>query len=502
MLCNVRFIAAICRPKAWQRAALFGMLGASILLFFLFSIATLNYNDFMYSVAPTIWAQHGSLYTDVPFVQAPLSILLSLALIKLTGTVNIFLLARLVSILLVLAAVLLPVCGSAKNGTLTTWTLYAALCLTNPFVNSASQEIGNYALPLLCLSVSVAIINMRGSATWRGFFACAAIAVAASAKLYFVILFPGILVMFFLYEKNVRSPTAIAACLAGFLVGCIPILYFMFSDYQSFLKWNVYIYTLFLKARAVEGATVLATIGFFAFVMFIPAVCMVTAEIEEYRRSASARKIVGRQVLVAFACLMAVSPVVVFNQYLGPAAFLLFLFSIPPPFSSRGIRVRYIFLSVVLLVFQSITTIRLTYHFFQNGEPDVLRVLHIQARANEIIGSQYKCERKFYSAEPLFMLENNVKYPRELASGPFLLFLGRSAELSKFGNEFEVTTSITRWNPDIVIWGYFLGSESPGQDEVERAVRDYAISHEFKLQPIGYIDRKTIYLAYKANCKA
>ena len=72
-----RFTAAICRPKAWQRAALFGMLGASILLFFLFSIATLNYNDFMYSVAPTIWAQHGSLYTDVPFVQAPLSILLS-----------------------------------------------------------------------------------------------------------------------------------------------------------------------------------------------------------------------------------------------------------------------------------------------------------------------------------------------------------------------------------------------------------------------------------------
>ena len=485
-----------------QRTILLALLSASILLFFLFGVATLNYNDFMYSIAPAIWARHGALYTDVPFVQAPLSILLLFALTKLTGGVNIFLLARVLSILMVLTAVLLPVRSTTKNGSLTTWVLYAALCLTNPFVNSASQEIGNYALPLLCLSVSVVIIEMRGSVTWRGFFACATIALAASAKLYFVILFPGILIMFFLYDKNVMSPTAIAACLAGFLVGCIPIWYFVLSDYQSFLKWNVYVYTLFLKARAVEPATVLAKIGFFAFVMFIPVVCMITAEREEYRRTGNADKIMGRQVLIAFACLMALSPVVVFNQYLGPAAFLLFLFSMPVPFSSRSIRDRYIFLSAVLLVFQSITTIRLTYNFFQNGEPDVLRVLRIQAHASEIIGSQYKCERKLYSAEPLFMLENNVKYPRELASGPFLLFLGRSAELSKLGNEFEVTTSITRWNPDIVIWGYFLGSESPGQDEVDRAVWNYAISREFKIQSIGSIDGKTIYLAYKANCKS
>ncbi len=488
--------------STFQRAALFAMLGVSILLFFLFSIATLNYDDFMYSVAPTIWAQHGSLYTDVPFVQAPLSILLIKSLIKLSGTVNIFLLARLASILLVLAAVLLPIWGSAKNGTFITWTLYVALCLTNPFVNSASQEIGNYALPLLCLSVSIVIVNMRGSATMRGFFACAAIAVAASAKLYFVILFPGILVLFLLYEKNIRSLSVITACLAGFALGCIPIWYFMFRDYQSFLLWNVYIHTLFLKARAADVTTVLSRVGFFAFVMFIPAMCLVAAEMEEYRRSGNARKILGRQVLVALACLMAISPVVVFNQYLAPAAFLLFLFSMPRPFFGRGIRARYVFLSVALLVFQSFTTIWLTYYFFQDGEPDVLRVLRIQARANEIVGSQYKCERKFYSAEPLFLLENRVKYPRELASGPFLLFLGRSANLSRFGNEFDVTTSITRWNPDIVIWGYFLGSKDPGQDEVDRAVRDYAMSREFKVQQIGYIDGKTIYLAYKASCKA
>jgi len=500
MFRNVRFTAAIFRPTAWQRVVLFGMLGVSFLLFFLFSIATLNFNDFMYSVAPTIWVQHGSLYTDVPFVQAPLSILLILALTKITGTANIFLLARLVSIFLVLAAVLLPLCGNTKKVTLTTWTLYVALCLTNPFVNSASQEIGNYALPLLCLSISVVIASMGGSATWRGFFACATIAVAASAKLYFVILFPGILAMLFLYDKNVRSPTAIAACLAGFFVGCIPNLYFMFSDFQSFLKWNVEIHGLFLKARALEPATVLAKIGFFAFVMFIPALCMITVETEEYRRSGSARKIVGRQVLVALACLMALSPIVAFNQYFGPAALLLFLFSMPRAFSSRGIHTRYIFLSMVLLVFQSIPTIRLTHYFFQNGGPDVLRVLNIQARAKELIGSQYKCERKFYSAEPLFLLENDVKYPRELASGPFLLFLGRHTQLSKFGNDFDVNTSITRWNPDIVIWGYFVGD--PGLDELDRAVRDYAISREFEVQPIGYIDRKTIYLAYKANCKA
>lgn len=73
-----------------RRPALFMMLTVSFILFLLINIASLNQNDFMYGVAPAVRAQHGNLYADVPFVQAPLSIMLNLLLTKVIGDVNIF----------------------------------------------------------------------------------------------------------------------------------------------------------------------------------------------------------------------------------------------------------------------------------------------------------------------------------------------------------------------------------------------------------------------------
>src|SRR5262252_8308394 len=96
-----------------SRVALFGMLAAALILFVLFNITSFSQNDFMYGAAAAVWAQHGNLYSDVPFVQAPLSIMLYLLISKITGSVDIYFLVRILSILLVLAAVLLPMLGKA-----------------------------------------------------------------------------------------------------------------------------------------------------------------------------------------------------------------------------------------------------------------------------------------------------------------------------------------------------------------------------------------------------
>jgi hypothetical protein len=141
-----------------------------------------------------------------------------------------------------------------------------------------------------------------------------------------------------------------------------------------------------------------------------------------------------------------------------------------------------------------------TYYARSDGL-EVLQVIKLQRRAADIVDSNYKCERKFYSAEPLFLLDNNVRYPPELASGPFLLFIGRRTDVSKFGSEFDVNAKLAEWNPDIVIWGYFLGRETSEQDEVDRAIRDYAITHEFKIRQIGYIDRREVYAGFRASCR-
>ena len=133
--------------------------------------------------------------------------------------------------------------------------------------------------------------------------------------------------------------------------------------------------------------------------------------------------------------------------------------------------------------------------------PALRQVMDIQSNVRKIVDSNYKCDRRFYSAEPIFLLDNKVKYPRELAAGPFLLFLGRRA-LSEIGSDFDVTSRIKLWDPDVVIWGYFLDDEGSARDEVDRAIRDYAIAGKFKVQIVGNIDGHKIYLAYRADCKA
>jgi len=92
--------------------------------FVLSSLAALNQNDFMYAVAPAVWAQNGALYTDVPFPQAPLSIMLNSLLIAITGNVNVFLFARTVSMVLVLLAILLPVLNRPRMRDIEIWILY------------------------------------------------------------------------------------------------------------------------------------------------------------------------------------------------------------------------------------------------------------------------------------------------------------------------------------------------------------------------------------------
>src|SRR5476649_2531031 len=110
----------------------------ALVVFVLSNLASFNHNDFMYAVAPAVWAQNGALYTDVPFVHAPLPIMLNALLAAVTGDVNVFLPARVVSMVLVLVAVLLPVSNRAKFVDHEVWLLYVALALTNFFVTSNS----------------------------------------------------------------------------------------------------------------------------------------------------------------------------------------------------------------------------------------------------------------------------------------------------------------------------------------------------------------------------
>ena len=333
--------------------------GIALIAFVLASLAPLNHNDFMYALAPAVWAQHGALYTDVPFVQAPLTILLNALLAAVTGNVNIFLPGRIVSILLVLAAVLLPVLGRTRRAGLDVWVLYVALCLTNLFVVTNSSEIGNYSISLLFLSAAVTAIDAPGSAAWRGFVVCLCAGLAVSTKLYFVILCPGLLICFLLSGRSAREPRALLACMLGFLAGFALVLFFVARDYHSFLRWNVQIHQLILPTRVTDLSDAVARIGKFtvpfAALMAIPIGFVAAAAVRALRQGGDAmRQACGRLVLLASAALMAVSPVYVFEQYFGPLAFLLLLFAAPWDAPRNATRAIYVTLAGVMLAMQAI----------------------------------------------------------------------------------------------------------------------------------------------------
>src|SRR6266487_3910604 len=62
---------------------------------------------------------------------------------KINGSVDIFLIQRVVSIALVIGAILMPLLCMEKGQSTGIWTLYLAMCVTNPYIHSNSREIGN-----------------------------------------------------------------------------------------------------------------------------------------------------------------------------------------------------------------------------------------------------------------------------------------------------------------------------------------------------------------------
>ena len=115
--------------------------------------------------------------------------------------------------------------------------------------------------------------------------------------------------------------------------------------------------------------------------------------------------------------------------------------------------------------------------------------------------SGYSCERKLYSTAPLFLLENDVKYPPELAAGPFLMIFLRGEALAQKGRAFDVDAHIKEWDPGYRHLGLLSREPDPAEDAVDRSIRDYAVSRSFKVTALGKVDGHEIELGYRAGCK-
>jgi hypothetical protein len=477
----------------------------SLVLFMLSSLATLNPNDFMYAAAPAVWAQNGALYSDVPFPQAPLSILLNSMLATVTGNVNIFLPGRVVSMILAVVAVLLPVLNRAKMENIEIWVLYVALCLTSLYIISNSGEIGNYSLSLLCVSAAVTAINAPGNASFRGFTACAFVGLAISAKLYFIILCPALFLYFVLNDRSARDPVVIAACGLGFVLGVLPVLYFLARDYQSFWRWTIHFFQLILPLRLKPTDAVFriaSAVMIFVVLMAIPIGFFIAAAWQAWTRGGTElREKISELLLLAAAAAMAISPIFVYEQYFAPLVLLLFLFSAPWSLSTGRTRRLYVICAGALWCMQSVILAKQLGPEVFRQDNVVTQVLAVQKKARQVAVNDYRCDRRVYTTTPLFLLENEIKYPPELVAAPFLMLLLRGDVLARKGEAYDLEAHMNKWSPDIVVWGYFLDSRDGAEDAVDRFVKDYAINRAFVVTSLGQVNGHEIKLGYRAGCK-
>jgi hypothetical protein len=476
--------------------------GAAVVLFLISSLAAFSQTDFMYVVAPAVLKQNGALYTDVPFPQAPLSVLLYVFLAHLTGSVNVFVPARLSALVCVVAAVLLPTLSRPRLRERDIWLLYVALCLSNFYIASNGREAASYALALLCLSAAVTAADSAWPPAWRAFAACACVALAACAKLYFVVIWPGVFLYVLLRAWPLRWQT-IAACALGFIVGLAPILFYLARDFGGFWHWNVRFHELVLSSRLSDRAAHLDQINTwlkeFGLQMLIPAALVAGATWAAVRQGGAAIRAQGATLaLLFFGAVMAVSPLSLYAEYLAPIAFLLFLFSVPWQGDDRA-RSTYLMFGGVLLCFQLVLMGQGIARLLLRDGIALTQVLRTQAKAHRVIGKDYLCERKLYSPEPLFLL-GGAKYPPELAAGPYVMSL--RSESAMGGDDPQFIARIEAWNPDVVIWGYFLGGPDRGNDAVDRMTRDYALAHNFTVVPLGRVAGHAIELAYRPGCKS
>lgn len=297
-----------------------------------------------------------------------------------------------------------------------------------------------------------------------------------------------------------------AVCGIGFLLGLAPILFFLIRDPHGFLFWNVHIHQKILPQRVADASAGILKIAnsliIFVVLMAVPFGFFMAAARKAWLAGGSEwRATLAQLMLLAAAAVMAISPIFVFEQYFGPLALLLLLFS--APWHSAGEKPRTLFLifAGAMICMQCVILAQLFGpDTMRNGGLAVAQVRVVQNNARRIIASGYSCERKLYTAAPLFLLENGVKYPPEMAAGPFLMFLRGEGPAQK-GGQFDLDAHIKKWNPDIVIWGYYLGSPDPVEDEVDRFIRDYAKGHGFVATSVGRVSGHEIELGYRLGCK-
>lgn len=419
-------------------------LGATLLLSRVLN--SFDQNDFFYAAATK---RQGMLYQDLHYVQAPLGYWFWRGVYLVAPEGHAYATMRLASAVAALAS-LIPILALFRGRFLAQLAFLLAAFSTY-YVLRAGLEIATYSLALLFSAIGISALASRSRHDLL--LAGLAFGIAASFKLNFLLMAALLLLVAFLEDRNTRSRTArVSAASIWFLLGALPIIWYGIKNPWAFYFHNVAFHSELTNAgRGLTAESSIENIvsGFYRFfshhwgeVLVLTIVTLgvsvshllSTKEATRVPRlatqHATSRPFLLLMAGFALSIGMAVSPWVLFDQYLALPALLLVATAV---MSGCLLRPRSERLVCVLLISLSLFRVpdlaSRAWNTFHAERPSVLRQHSTVSRAIEQAAREHPaakgCVASVFTLSGSFIVDTSLSLARYTEAGPFWAGLDR-----------------------------------------------------------------------------
>ncbi|MCG8547774.1 MAG: glycosyltransferase family 39 protein [Alphaproteobacteria bacterium] len=457
-----------------------------IAMFFISSLVTFDENDFMYGIAPAL-LDHWTLYRELPFMQAPLSIHVYALVLSLVEPASYYVSLRLVSIAFVAATSVLVYKTVRHLGGRQAAIFSLILFYSSYHLQYISSEIGNYTIALFFV-IAATYIYFTKSLNWlnTGLIGLC-IGLAGSAKIthgLFAVPF-GILL---LLRYGVFSNQILSYLIFG-LIGSSLIIYYAILDYPSFYFFNLKIHLIINEFREANFAGQLrgiVTATKHVALWFAPNIVIVCIALRLSRDRHQVCTLAELAFLAIAAYAIAMSPKFIFDQYLAPIpAFLclatplaLSMLAMCKPSSWWRIKA----ISLLVIVCLTIPYVSMVaapqVMMAYRGKLAPIEVARVSQEINGIaeqISLKPDCRRSAISLSGIPFFGTPFELLPFGSAGRFLAQLnGMRAKLDvPFDRFADPDSELRRSPPTALLVGYFP------QNTVEAAMRAYAVANDY-----------------------
>ncbi len=499
-----------------------------------YSLGYYDHNDHMYAVAPVI-AQHLHAYSDFAFVQTPLSLLIFTQIYQLVGGHDFYLSLRLFSLALQLSTIGLGIalCFRRAERKLFAVLLFASLYVSYRPADIIGAEIGNYTLSLVLTALALVVLDTFRGRNWTPFAVGLFAGLSLSAKLSYIYVVAAFALVYLLWEGAPKSLFLRAAAYGlGVLIGVTPILYYLFSRFDIFLFENVHFHYLSNIYRGLAPFPGLSNLGIFsASSAIVPlaklfggcAVAYLLARLAA--RLWPASRIVAMPLTVfekeilsiaAATVIGAVTPVIVFAQYLaGPAfAFCLFLALYLDRLLASGrfgIAWRARLAAGIPAVAMALAVSRVyaltieTIHYQRDGEYGITAVAHMRDELSDILRridrAHPHCHGDLVTAFGVPAIGTGAQFAPIASTGSFAM---------RLDDIFVQKAPAYRWMSDpmryltsrsLILSGFYIDATVEPKSPFEKVMDDYAATHGFQTMALGSFIYRHIFLYVPAACR-